>query len=235
MSLIEAEVDPKTEVHVEAVEVPGVRPRLLDYPSEYLHERYAEGNLCCAFFFISEYCVVPRVCIAADIFTNDNPPYCCFPCLGVDYACPHGLADDVYRLPVSCTLIPCLPSPTLYPDVACFPTVAEVAPGLYPDDPARQRLGVDKRANKILCSMCIPYACASNTYLVEPIESLWVRETEACCVYALCSLPMLPRHPIALSFLGATCYPRFACCPKAIDMFPEKFAHADEMETRPLV
>eukprot|EP00968_Pinguiococcus_pyrenoidosus_P025301 scaffold5816_cov267-Pinguiococcus_pyrenoidosus.AAC.15 len=45
MSLIEAEVDPKTEVHVEAVEVPGVRPRLLDYPSEYLHERYVRSKV----------------------------------------------------------------------------------------------------------------------------------------------------------------------------------------------
>uniref|UniRef100_A0A7R9UD58 Uncharacterized protein n=1 Tax=Pinguiococcus pyrenoidosus TaxID=172671 RepID=A0A7R9UD58_9STRA len=182
---------------------------------------YAGDRFCAACFCSWGTLHWPRTCCYSDIFTNGSPPYCCFPCCGSDCTFPTDYADELDNVPVTCTLLPFFPTPTLYPSFACCPTVA----ALYPEvKENRSRAKVDKSNYQILCSCCIPSCCATNNYITSPMESCFVRDGECCCFTTWFSLPCVPRHPrSALAIYGLVLYPTLACCPRMDSVFPELF------------
>mmetsp|Transcript_21544 Transcript_21544/g.65843 ORF Transcript_21544/g.65843 Transcript_21544/m.65843 type:complete len:160 (-) Transcript_21544:533-1012(-) len=133
-----------------------------------------------------------------------NPLGCCLLCSG-DCAVPsrHPLYEQD-TVPAVCTMLPLV---AVYPqfDICTAPA------RLYPDREFYQK-GWE---GNLICSCCVPYACAANCY-GQCIEACWLNEgSQTCCCGSDCALPCLARIPFLVNVCGLNLKnpaKKFGCC-----------------------
>ena len=183
-----------------AAQAAGSTGAIADYKKEW---RQCFSLMCC-----NVSCIMPGAiesCASADLVS--------VLCIAEDCSCLP--VND--SIPKTCTLLPfCV----VYPKFGCCMTVADA----IEDEAQRSPITPKKLDMRIAQGCCIGPAVACNQYLTMP-HTCCLNEGSTClCLGTDFAFPCMDSIPISCGAFGLMLIPGFACCPRLIDVMPQRFA-----------